>query len=63
MSAEQVSVKCPLCGRPMAERVNRVNLSAFLGCTGYPDLCSHTEKLPEYIRLKRAGATQLPGFE
>ena len=30
--------------------------------TGYPDFCNHTDKLPEYIRLKRAGAAELPGM-
>jgi hypothetical protein len=46
----------------MVERTNSVNGSTFLGCTGYPDFCSETAKLPEYIRLKRAGAAELPGF-
>lgn len=63
MSAEEIVVACPDCGRPMAERENRVNGSTFLGCTGYPDFCSRTQKLPEYIRMKREGAASLPGFE
>ena len=63
VSGEEVVLPCPECGRPMVERENRVNGSRFLGCTGYPDFCSHTQKLPEYVRLKRAGAEQLPGFE
>lgn len=61
--SEQINVSCPDCGRPMAERENSANGSKFLGCTGYPDFCNRTAKLPEYIRMTRAGADQLPGFE
>jgi ssDNA-binding Zn-finger/Zn-ribbon topoisomerase 1 len=60
--SDQLTLTCRACGRPMAERENRENGSTFLGCTGYPDFCSETAKLPEYIRLKRAGASELPGF-
>lgn len=60
--SDTVSLTCPACGRPMVERVNSKNQSTFLGCAGYPDFCSETAKLPEYVRLKRAGAAELPGF-
>jgi ssDNA-binding Zn-finger/Zn-ribbon topoisomerase 1 len=61
-SEQAVEIRCGKCSRPMAERENRANGSTFLGCTGYPDFCSETAKLPEYLRLKRAGASELPGF-
>ncbi len=60
--SDVVTIPCPTCGRPMVLRTNRLNGSEFLGCTGYPDFCSETAKLPEYVRLKRAGASELPGF-
>jgi ssDNA-binding Zn-finger/Zn-ribbon topoisomerase 1 len=60
--SEQVTLRCPSCGRPMVERENRANGSRFMACTGWPDFCSETAKLPEYIRLRRAGASELPGF-
>lgn len=45
---------CPECGRPLVERTNRENGSTFLGCRGYPD-CTHTEPIPESVRLRRQG--------
>lgn len=56
-----VSIPCK-CGRPMVERTNRQNGSTFMGCSGYPDLCSETAALPEYVRMIRDGASELPGF-
>jgi ssDNA-binding Zn-finger/Zn-ribbon topoisomerase 1 len=58
----EVTLTCPKCGRPMVERTNRANGSTFMGCTGYPDLCSETAKVPAYIEQKRAGGIELPGF-
>jgi ssDNA-binding Zn-finger/Zn-ribbon topoisomerase 1 len=45
---------CPDCGKPMAERVNKVNGSTFLGCSQYP-VCTHTEPIPETLKLRNAG--------
>jgi ssDNA-binding Zn-finger/Zn-ribbon topoisomerase 1 len=50
------------CGRAMVPRVNSINGSEFLGCSGYPD-CRHTEKIPEAVVMRRAGAMELPGLE
>lgn len=45
---------CPNCGRDLIERTNTKNGSTFLGCSGYPD-CTHSERLPESLKLRRAG--------
>ena len=58
-----ITKPCPECRRPMLVRTNRENGSEFLGCTGWPDFCGHTERLPEYLRLLASGATALPGFD
>lgn len=58
----EVTIPCRQCGRPMVERVNRATGSSFLGCSGWPDLCSETAQLPEYVKMIRAGAEELPGF-
>lgn len=56
----QPAITCT-CGAPMVERLNRQNLSTFMGCTKFPD-CNETQKVPAYIEVKRAGALELPGF-
>lgn len=58
----RIELRCPACGRPMAERENRQNGSRFMGCTGYPE-CAHTEKVPAYVEMIRQGAALLPGME
>ena len=58
----EIIVICPECGRDLVERTNRQNGSTFLGCTGYPE-CQHTQGIPEYVKLRREGATTLPGFD
>lgn len=45
---------CPRCGAALAERTNRQTGETFLGCTQYP-LCTHTEPIPESVKLRRAG--------
>lgn len=60
--SEHVTVACPACGAPMVERVNRANLSRFLGCSTYPE-CQETAKVPAYLEVKRAGGIELPGLE
>jgi ssDNA-binding Zn-finger/Zn-ribbon topoisomerase 1 len=59
----ELRMPCPECGRAMVVRTNRENGSAFMGCTGYPDDCRHTQAIPEWLRLKQAGAAMLPGLE
>lgn len=64
---ERIDVNCPEClnggygPRPMVLRTNGQNGSEFLGCSRYPD-CTHTEKLPAWIEMERAGAERLPGW-
>lgn len=60
--SDGLTVTCPECGRPMVERENRQNGSRFMSCTGWPDFCSHTSKIPPYVEMKRAGGLELPGF-
>lgn len=64
MSDQGVSVhlRCADCGAEMLERENRVNGSRFLGCARYP-ACTHTQKIPAYLEVLRAGGTLLPGLE
>ncbi len=59
--SDDIAVTCT-CGAPMIERLNRVNLSVFLGCTRFPD-CTETQKVPAYVEVRRAGGLELPGFE
>lgn len=62
MTKPTVTLKCPDCpAGTLVERVNKANRSRFLGCTEYPT-CSHTEPIPAYLELIRAGAPQLPGM-
>ena len=61
--SDQITLKCQVCGRDMVERTNGTNGSRFMSCTGWPDFCSETAKVPAYIEQKRAGAAELPGFE
>lgn len=63
-SGARFSMRCPVCtDGELVERTNQSNGSTFLGCTGWPDRCTHTEPLPAYVILKRQGAAVLPGFE
>lgn len=57
-----LNVTCKDCGQPMVERQNHQNGSRFLGCSDWPK-CTHTEPVPAYVHMIRAGATQLPGFD
>lgn len=58
-----VTMRCPTCGREMVMRENRLNGSRFMSCTGWPDFCSHTAKIPAYVEMKAAGGLELPGFD
>lgn len=57
----EITKRCPECGKPLKLRTNRDNGGEFLGCTAWPE-CQHTEKVPEYLRLRAMGAPELPGF-
>jgi ssDNA-binding Zn-finger/Zn-ribbon topoisomerase 1 len=46
----------------MVRRTNRQNGSEFMGCSEYP-ACTETMPIPESIRLREAGALELPGFD
>lgn len=52
--AIRIVKSCPDCGRPLVERTNRNTGSAFLGCSRWPE-CTHTEPIPESVKLRRAG--------
>ena len=58
----EIDMRCPVCNQRMVERTNRENGSTFLGCVGYPD-CTETRAIPEYVKLRRAGHTPLPGMD
>ena len=66
--SEPIIKRCPACldqGMPdvmLVERANKSSGGHFLGCSRYPD-CQHTEGIPEVVRMRRAGASPLPGFE
>jgi ssDNA-binding Zn-finger/Zn-ribbon topoisomerase 1 len=62
--SEPGTVHCPKpsCGAPMVRRTNRQNGSEFMGCSEYP-ACTETMPIPESIRLREAGALELPGFD
>ncbi len=58
----KIDKRCPDCGDHLVVRENRQNGSEFIGCSNWPR-CTHTEELPERLRLIAMGAQQLPGFE
>lgn len=56
--AERIVKTCPQCGQPLEIKKNRETGHEFLGCSGWrPDRsgCTHTESLPEAIKLRRQG--------
>lgn len=61
MSDAEITKPCPECGGRLVVRVNRQNDTEFLGCASYP-VCTHTEGVPEYLRLRKLGFAELPGF-
>jgi ssDNA-binding Zn-finger/Zn-ribbon topoisomerase 1 len=58
----EITKACPDCGRRLVIRTNRDNGSQFIGCTGYPE-CNHTEGIPETLKMRLAGAPELPMFD
>ena len=59
--AAETTIACAECGKTMVVRVNRESQSEFLGCSSYPT-CTNTMPLPEWFKLRQAGAAMLPGF-
>ena len=59
----KLKMHCPKCARPLVLRHRRADGTPFLGCSGWPLECKHTEPLPEAIRMRLAGAPTLPGLE
>jgi len=63
----EVSRTCPICreeGRGSVKlivRTNRDNGTQFLGCPNWP-ACTHSEPIPEHVKMEAAGAARLPGF-
>ncbi len=57
-------VRCPLpsCGGVMVLRMNRATGAEFMGCDQYP-ICVETMDIPEGVKLRAAGAPELPLFE
>jgi restriction system protein len=60
--SEALTKACPECGSALVERINRQNGSRFLGCRRWPE-CQHSEEVPAFWAMKRAGAQPLPGLE
>jgi ssDNA-binding Zn-finger/Zn-ribbon topoisomerase 1 len=58
----EIRVNCTDCGAPLVERTNSFNSSTFLGCSTWPR-CHHTQAVPAYVAVVRAGGQPLPGFE
>lgn len=53
---ERIIKACPKCGQPLEIKVNRETGHEFLGCSAWRLTgCTHTEPLPESIKLRRQG--------
>lgn len=65
---DNVDINCSACldggfgPQKMVLRSNGFTAELFLGCRRWPD-CRHTQRLPEWLRMKQAGFAELPGFE
>jgi len=49
-----ITKPCPVCGRPLVERINRDTGEPFWGCSQWPD-CKYTQPVPESVKLRKAG--------
>ena len=58
----KIEKACPECNRPLVVRRQRASGSLFLGCSGWPEHCQHTEAIPESVRMQLSGAPRLEGF-
>jgi ssDNA-binding Zn-finger/Zn-ribbon topoisomerase 1 len=54
----ELAVRCPDCGAALVERTQHATGKPFLGCSRWPD-CRHTQPLPAYLEMQRAGARPL----
>lgn len=58
------TIHCPdlTCGAPMLRRLDRPGADDQYRCSRWP-ACRETMPMPEAIRLREAGAAELPMFE
>lgn len=60
---EHIVKPCKRCGQPLEVKRNRETGEEFLGCSAHDPRdetsCRHTEKLPEAIKLRRAGVKDM----
>jgi ssDNA-binding Zn-finger/Zn-ribbon topoisomerase 1 len=63
MNTPTITKTCPECSGTLVIRTNRKTGSEFLGCTGYPDRCTHSEPIPETLRMRLQGVPELPLFD
>lgn len=70
MTEGGIKAACPWCGAELVSRINGESGEEFFACPRWaerkPDgerRCTYTRELPEYVRMQRAGANPLPGFE
>ncbi len=57
-----IEKECEACGAKLIVRRNKRTDAPFLGCERYPE-CRYTERLPESVKMRMAGAAPLPGLE
>lgn len=58
LEKQMIDKPCPDCGSGLIIRENRENGSQFIGCMGWPN-CTHTEAIPETLRMRLMGAPTL----
>lgn len=56
--SEHITKPCRRCGALLEIKRNRETNEEFLGCARWPE-CTHTEKLPETIKLRRQGVKDM----
>ena len=56
----EVEISCPKCSHDtkLIVRTNKANGNQFLGCPNFPE-CNHSQPIPEYLYMKRAGQASL----
>ena len=61
---EEIATRCPACGGELTIRRRNSDDKEFLGCKQYETTgCKFTQEIPMDIKLRRAGAPILPGFD
>lgn len=58
LDKQMIEKRCPECGAGLVVRTNRENDSQFIGCMAWPN-CTHTEAIPESLRMRLMGAPGL----